>query len=61
MGTCKTVGKLNLFERMCRRGAISKTVTQHVRAELNRLAGQIRKMDVVRQEDVLRLIREARK
>ncbi len=62
----------NLFERICRRGAISHTVTDHVRAELQRVARQIKKLcrtqgqfygdaTCVRLKDVLDLIREARR
>ena len=75
MSKRKTLGKLNMFERMCRRGAIAKTVTQHIRAELDRLARQVRKLNTstgqfygcdesricIRRADVLKLIREAKR
>ena len=71
MSKRKTLGKLNMFERMCRRGAIAKTVTQHVRAELDRLARQVRRLKENRSHmqcdytwalsDVLALIKEAKR
>lgn len=62
MSKRKTLGKLKLAERSIYRGWAEKNPCEHVRAELDRLARQVRKSkaNLEKNDAVLKLSKDAR-